>query len=255
MANPIYGRYRGIFDCYVIMGQTLRRTGPQMKRSGGAIAPAVLAKRKAPAGRDILIGEPETDELRAFGGSRSDKFNGVLINAMARTGWFPPGQTDEACNQQMFAAVAALRAFKPADEIEGMLAAQTVAMHFGAMECFRRAMVHDGGSNFLAGGNGNDTFFVNDLDATTPSWTTIEGFHTGDAATIWGLTPTDFQFAWMDGGGAVGHQGLTLYATAPNKPEIAITLAGASVADLSSGKLDVQFGKVNGTNYMEINHL
>ena len=24
-----------------------------------------------------------------------------------------------------------------------MLAAQTVAMHFGAMECFRRAMVHD----------------------------------------------------------------------------------------------------------------
>ena len=43
----------------------------------------------------------------------------------------------------MFAAVAALRAFKPTDEIEGMLAAQTMAMHFGAMECFRRAMVHD----------------------------------------------------------------------------------------------------------------
>jgi hypothetical protein len=103
------------------MGQTLRRTGPQMKRSGGVIAPAVLAKKKAPA-RDILIDEPETDELRAFGGSRSDKFNGVLINAMARTGWFPPGQTDEACSQQMFAAVAALRAFKPTDEIEGMLA-------------------------------------------------------------------------------------------------------------------------------------
>jgi len=129
-------------DCYVIMGQILRRTGPQMKRSAGATAPAVLAKKKTPARIDI-IGEPETDELRAFGGSRSDKFNGWLINAMARTGWFPPGQTDEACNQQMFAAVAALRAFKPTDEIEGMLAAQTVAMHFGAMECFRRAMVHD----------------------------------------------------------------------------------------------------------------
>ena len=42
-----------------------------------------------------------------------------------------------------FAAVAALRAFKPTDEIEGMLAAQTVAMHFGAMECFRRAMVYE----------------------------------------------------------------------------------------------------------------
>ena len=106
------------------------------------VAPEVLAKKKAPA-RDILIDEPETDELRALGGSRSDKFNGVLINAMARTGWFPPGQTEEACSQQMFAAVAALRAFKPTDEIEGMLAAQTVAMHFGAMECFRRAMVYE----------------------------------------------------------------------------------------------------------------
>ena len=105
-------------------------------------APAALTKKKAPA-QDILIGEPETDELRAFGGSRSDKFNGGLINTMAQTGWFPPGQTDEARNQQMFAAVAALRAFKPTDEIEGMLAAQTVAMHFGAMECFRRAMVYD----------------------------------------------------------------------------------------------------------------
>jgi hypothetical protein len=130
-------------DCYVIpWGRPSEEPGQEMKRSGGAIAPAVLAKKKTPVRIDI-IGEPETDELRAFGGSRSDKFNGVLINAMARTGWFPPGQTDEACNQQMFAAVAALRAFKPTDEIEGMLAAQTVAMHFGAMECFRRAMVHD----------------------------------------------------------------------------------------------------------------
>ena len=59
--------------------------------------------QKASARIDLLIGEPETDELRAFGGSRSDKFNGALINAMARTGWFPPGQTVKSCNQQMFA--------------------------------------------------------------------------------------------------------------------------------------------------------
>jgi hypothetical protein len=39
--------------------------------------------------------------------------------------------------------MAALRAFKPRDEIEGMLAAQTVSLHFGAMECFRRAMISD----------------------------------------------------------------------------------------------------------------
>jgi hypothetical protein len=39
--------------------------------------------------------------------------------------------------------MAALKAFKPKDEIEGMLAAQAVALHFGAMECFRRAMIPD----------------------------------------------------------------------------------------------------------------
>jgi hypothetical protein len=34
-----------------------------------------------------------------------------------------------------------MAAFRPKDEIEGMLAAQAVALHFGAMECLRRAMV------------------------------------------------------------------------------------------------------------------
>jgi hypothetical protein len=33
--------------------------------------------------------------------------------------------------------------FKPADEIEGMLAAQAMAMHHASMECSRRAMVHE----------------------------------------------------------------------------------------------------------------
>ena len=49
--------------CWTVMssrGQTLRRTGSQMKRSGGA-APVVLAKKKAPA-RDILIDEPQNGQ-------------------------------------------------------------------------------------------------------------------------------------------------------------------------------------------------
>ena len=40
----------------------------------------------------------------------------------------------------MIAAYTALAAFKPFNEVEAMLASQAVAMHFGAMECFRRAM-------------------------------------------------------------------------------------------------------------------
>jgi len=35
----------------------------------------------------------------------------------------------------------ALKAFKPADEIEAMIAAQAVALHFGAMDCLRRAVI------------------------------------------------------------------------------------------------------------------
>ena len=38
---------------------------------------------------------------------------------------------------------AALAAFKPTDELEGLLAAQGVALHLGAMECLRRAMLPD----------------------------------------------------------------------------------------------------------------
>lgn len=40
-------------------------------------------------------------------------------------------------------ASAALAAFKPTDELEGMLAAQAVALHHTAMECLRRAMLPD----------------------------------------------------------------------------------------------------------------
>jgi hypothetical protein len=36
-----------------------------------------------------------------------------------------------------------LAAFKPTDEIEGMIAAQAVAMHHTAMECFRRSVLPD----------------------------------------------------------------------------------------------------------------
>ncbi len=93
--------------------------------------------------------------------------------------------------------------------------------------------------------------------AKVPSWTTMVGMHAGDAATVWGVTPADFQLTWLDGGGAAGYTGLTLYATAANKPEVALTLAGMTTADIASGRLDVQFApQTAGHNsYMEINVL
>jgi hypothetical protein len=39
------------------------------------------------------------------------------------------------------AAIAAMIGVKPVDELEGMLAAQLVATHSAAMECYRRAMI------------------------------------------------------------------------------------------------------------------
>ncbi len=103
------------------------------------------------------------------------------------------------------------------------------------------------GSNFLVGGAGNDTFFVDDRTATTDIWSTVVNFHSGDATTIFGVTPTGFTFDWEDNQGAVGSTGLTLHAIAPGKPIASVTLAGYTKADLGNGRLTVQFSDSTGT--------
>jgi Ca2+-binding RTX toxin-like protein len=105
-----------------------------------------------------------------------------------------------------------------------------------------------GGSNFLTGGSGIDTFFVDDRVATAAIWTTVSGFHANDTATIWGVTPQDFGFTWVDGQGAAGYVGLTVHAAAPGKPTASLTLAGYSQADLANGKLSVVFGTDTASN-------
>ena len=98
------------------------------------------------------------------------------------------------------------------------------------------------GSNFLTGGSGADTFFVDDRGPTADLWSTVGGFHTGDAATIWGITPQDFRLNLVDGQGAAGFTGLTLHATASGKPTASLTLAGFTQADMTNGRLSVSFG-------------
>ena len=98
------------------------------------------------------------------------------------------------------------------------------------------------GSNFLTGGGGTDTFFVDDRGAAADIWSTVNNFHVGDAATIWGITQQGFGIAWVDNQGAVGFQGLTLHATAAGKPIASLTLPGFSLADLSNGRLSTIFG-------------
>jgi hypothetical protein len=113
-----------------------------------------------------------------------------------------------------------------------------------------------GGSNFLVGGSGNDTFFLNDLNPAAPIWSTLVNFHAGDAATIWGVTPADFSISWAADEGAGGYAGLTMHLTAAGKPAEYLTLAGMTPADLSNGHLAVQFGTATtGVPYMEISRV
>lgn len=111
------------------------------------------------------------------------------------------------------------------------------------------ANVLDGstGSNFLTGGTGNDTFFVDDRGAMSNIWSTVNNFHTGDSATIWGVTPSDFKLTWLGGQGAAGFTGLTLGVTAAGKPDANLTLVGYTNADLTNGKLSVSFGTTAAT--------
>jgi hypothetical protein len=64
--------------------------------------------------------------------------------------WVPAGDPNDGAPRQSMAAAAAVRAFKPRDEVEAMIAAQAAALHFGAMEALRRSMLPDQPSEVAA---------------------------------------------------------------------------------------------------------
>ena len=80
--------------------------------------------------------------LKALGGSVSDDFNNALANQVIGTLWL--AHSDAAGGEKLFqAAVAAMVGIGPRDELEGMLAAQMLAVHNATMECYRRAMISE----------------------------------------------------------------------------------------------------------------
>src|SRR5215207_8141328 len=82
----------------------------------------------------------EKGELKDFAGSRCDDFNRVLLSEVANILW-TKHSGEEWQAQQLAAVAGGLRGIEPKDELEGMLAAQTMAAHHAAMECYRRAML------------------------------------------------------------------------------------------------------------------
>jgi hypothetical protein len=90
----------------------------------------------------VVKSEVDANPFRDMGGSQDPDFNHVILRETLATIWVPSTENDGPTLRTR-AGMAALRAFKPTDEIEGMLAAQAVALHVGAMECFRRSMFPD----------------------------------------------------------------------------------------------------------------
>jgi len=98
------------------------------------------------------------------------------------------------------------------------------------------------GSNFLTGGSGNDTFFLDDRSPSADVFSTVVGFHSGDNATVFGVNPTDFTMKTLDNQGAAGFTGLDFAFSAPGHPNANFVLTGFTSADLSNGRLTVTFG-------------
>ena len=89
-----------------------------------------------------FVGNPEAlkPRLKQLGGSQSDDWNNVLANQTFNTLWVAHSN-DETRQCQYSATGAALVGIGPKDEAEGMIAAQLLAAHNAAMECYRRAMI------------------------------------------------------------------------------------------------------------------
>jgi hypothetical protein len=78
-------------------------------------------------------------KLKPIGGSMSDDWNNILANQAIQTLWLKNSDAEEI-GRRRHATVDAMIGMSPRDEFEGMLAAQLIAAHNAAMECYRRAM-------------------------------------------------------------------------------------------------------------------
>jgi hypothetical protein len=92
--------------------------------------------------KTVVADDPDDRKgrLKDLGGSQSDRWNNVLANQAMQALWVKNSSPDER-DKQLSATVAALAGIGPKDELEGMIAAQLIAAHNAAMECYRRAMI------------------------------------------------------------------------------------------------------------------
>lgn len=101
-----------------------------------------MSAKKPIANPAVVIDDPDDQKgrLKSIGGSQSDRWNNILANQTINALWLKHSSLEER-DKQLRATVAALIGISPKDELEGMMAAQLVAAHNAAMECYRRAMI------------------------------------------------------------------------------------------------------------------
>lgn len=102
----------------------------------------MTAKKPANTPTTVVADDPDDRKgrLKNIGGSQSDHWNNTLANQAVQALWVKNSSAEER-NKQLSAALAGLIGIAPKDELEGMMAAQLVAAHNAAMECYRRAMI------------------------------------------------------------------------------------------------------------------
>ncbi len=124
---------------------------------------------------------------------------------------------------------------------------------FGAIQVLGGRNVVDAGpgSNFVVGGTGDDTFFLDGTHGAV-TWDTIQGFHPGDMMTLFGFHAGISGFVWADGEGAAGYTGRTIHADLAGAGGVtaSLTFAGTTAADTS--RYVISTGTVGGVDYLAV---
>ena len=107
------------------------------------------------------------------------------------------------------------------------------------------------GSNFIIGGTGRDTFYLNGSEGLV-AWDTIVNFHAGDQVTLFGFVPGVSTYRWADNDGAAGYTGRTIHAVLSGTGPVtaSLTFAGATAAD--TARYGIGTGTINGLSYLAI---
>jgi len=124
---------------------------------------------------------------------------------------------------------------------------------FGAIQVLGGRNVVDAGpgSNFIVGGTGDDTFFLDGTHGAV-TWDTIQGFHPGDMMTLFGFHADTSSFVWAGGEGAAGYTGRTIHADLAGTGGVtaSLTFAGTTAAD--TDRYVISTGTVGGVDYLGV---